>query len=113
MARMSPLVQQGGHVIVNRQRAAASKRGIQLSVGVEPGNAAEIRPTVGKLKAADHDLSVRLHSQGLRGVICRGAERKWGVSKGSIQDARFAKARHLHVSVVAVLAASAARVTRV
>jgi hypothetical protein len=51
--------------------------------------------------------------QGLRGVICHGAERKWGVSKGSIQDARFAKARHLHVSVVAVLAASAARVTRV
>jgi hypothetical protein len=76
---MSPLVQQGRHVIVNRQRAAASKRGIQLAVGVEPGNAAEIRPTVGKLKAADHDLSVRLHSRAC-GVLFAMVPKGNGVS---------------------------------
>jgi len=57
------------HTIVNRQRAAAPKRGIQLAVGVEPCNATGIRPRDIGNKVADHDLSVRLHSQGLRGVM--------------------------------------------
>jgi hypothetical protein len=66
------------------------KCGIQFAVGVEPCNATGIRPTGVLNNVADHDLSVRLHSQGLRNVM-EPAEPEGRGTEAGIQHPGFAE----------------------
>ena len=54
---------------LTHQDAVAGKRGIQIAVGIEPGQAARNRRAVSVGDAAHHDLPVRLESDCLRLVF--------------------------------------------
>ncbi len=74
---------------MSRQAAVVGKGGIQLAVGIEPGQAARNRRAVSVRDAAHHDLPVRLQSDCLRLVFRVAAEGEVSGTEGSIHDPGF------------------------
>src|SRR5580693_1985782 len=82
---------------------ASSLDGKNVSVGIEPCNATGIRPRGIGNKVADHDLSVRLHNQGLRGVM-EPAEPEGRGTEAGTEHPGFAEKLYFRLSAAAVRA---------
>jgi len=78
--------------IVERHCAATAEAGVEIAVGVEPGQAAKDRLCVID-QAADHHLPIGLHRDGLPNARRVAAKGYFGGSEGSALDAGFAVSR--------------------